>query len=482
MDGQDPSYAGSGPYDRSRGTAPARCGGRRGRDDRPVARETAELGGVDSRVVGVGRRPGATGRPADAGILRRVAIADIAIAPRPPVRQPRLARPPGAVDRRRGPVRADHRPRREAGRKPFELVAGEPPAGRLQGAGPGRDRRAGPRAGRPDGRDGGGDGEPLVHAAEAHAIRGRPVRWEALYQLRYPETMQHRAGGVALARKRGGEAGGLQRDGRSRRGSGRGLGAGGLVRGHRRRSAPGLEADGPAGPEAEPSLQRRYRETFEQCGVTSVQQDAIAAIKDPERRARCVWDIGQGLDPAEHVVRHAEPGGGRRSAGKSKDPEAGLADQEWLAHYCGRLRARLSDPGAYESDAILYRKVDKPRREFAAEAARLLDRAVSPWGGHFGRLVWQIVNVTHPEKVAPLQHLLGDRDRTRSAAVPQVPRVRVPPEIRAARLSHPGAARHVGRLRSPRAPCRPAGPPVRWPDHSSSRLSGPHCLAPRRQG
>jgi hypothetical protein len=130
------------------------------------------------------------------------------------------------------------------------------------------------------------------------------------------------------------------------------------------------------------------RETFEQCGVTTVQQDAIAAIRDPERRARCLWDIGQGLDPQDAIARH--------SAGKAKDPEAALPDSEWLVESCGRLRDRLSDPGAYESDALLYRKVETHRRKFAAAAEGLLGRGEPRRRGAFERLVRKLIDVAHP--------------------------------------------------------------------------------------
>ncbi|HWE37246.1 MAG TPA: ParB/RepB/Spo0J family partition protein [Isosphaeraceae bacterium] len=398
MDGQDPSYAGSGSRTTDR-EAPPQPGAAAVEDATiaPSPGGPAQLGGVDSRVVGVGRRPGATGRPADAGILRRVAIADIAIAPgRRSVNRDwldRLARSI-AAEGLYVPiiVRA-----REAGRKPFELVAG-------------RHRLAACKElgwAEIDARVLELDDQMAEMAAVTENLwcmplkrkqfEGALARWEALYQLRYPETMQHRAGGVALARKR--EAAKRAADG-----------------------APGEVAEGADGSSgqaasfadlvagrlgvskrtAQRALKRSRvfrdedRETFEQCSVTTVQQDAIAAIKDPERRAQCVWDIGQRLDPAEAIARHAETRRGGRAAGGPKDPEAALADVEWLVEYCGRLRDRLSDPGAYESDALLYRKVDKHRRKFAAGAEGLLGRGEPRNRGAFERLVRKIIDVAHP--------------------------------------------------------------------------------------
>ena len=129
-----------------------------------------------------------------------------------------------------------------------------------------------------------------------------------------------------------------------------------------------------------------------------MQQDAIATIKDPERRAKCLWDIGQGLDANETIARYKDPAGAIAADAIGLNVnEAKMADMDWLEKYCGETSRRLKTPRVYEADALLYRKIDQTRREFKVKAQKLLDRVGHDQRGQFHRLVWKIVNVAHPK-------------------------------------------------------------------------------------
>jgi hypothetical protein len=211
------------------------------------------------------------------------------------------------------------------------------------------------------------------------------ARWEALYQARYPETVQHRAGGVARAWKR-----------KAARSAEQGEAAGAGQRAGKRRPSFAQHVANRFGVSkrtAERALKRsrmfgdEEREIFEQFGVTSMQQDALAAVADPERRAACLEAIVSGLDPAAAIARC--------QAGPGDEDEAAMTDQEWLEVVCGEVRGRLKDTTAYDVDAVLYREIEEARREFRAAVQAHLVR-IGP-GGPLIYLVWRICNLVHPK-------------------------------------------------------------------------------------
>jgi hypothetical protein len=139
-------------------------------------------------------------------------------------------------------------------------------------------------------------------------------------------------------------------------------------------------------------------ETFKQCDVTATQQDAIATIVDPELRAQCLWDIIQGLDPDEAIARYKTRSGAAADiTTEAERDEAKMADPDWLEGVCGEVRRRLKDPKVYDANALLYRKIEKLRRQFKAQVQEHLDRIEPGLGGPFARLVGQICHVTHPK-------------------------------------------------------------------------------------
>ena len=152
------------------------------------------------------------------------------------------------------------------------------------------------------------------------------ARWEAHYQLRYPETVQYRAGGIAKANKARTE---VDRKAADESDQGRVSGADGSDGKAPCFAEVVANGMGTTRRTAERALKRSRtfsnddRELFQQCDVTSVQQDAIATIKDSERRAECLWDIGQGLDANEAIARYKGSAGARAADAIGLDVERG---------------------------------------------------------------------------------------------------------------------------------------------------------------
>jgi hypothetical protein len=134
---------------------------------------------------------------------------------------------------------------------------------------------------------------------------------------------------------------------------------------------------------------------FEALGLNAEQMTKLANIADKEQRETAITLVLSGMDVAEAIAK-AVPAAGAAKA------DADLSDADWLNHWCGSIRAILGEnTEAFDTSAIIYRRVRADRIAFRTKAAPAIAEATSRPGaktlGAFGRIVAQLCRAAHPK-------------------------------------------------------------------------------------
>ena len=142
-------------------------------------------------------------------------------------------------------------------------------------------------------------------------------------------------------------------------------------------------------------------------GLNRGQIGSIAGIKDEAKRAEVIDLIDFGLD-FDDAWEQADPDA-RKATGKSRAREAAeaaaeeetqptLSDDEWFDRSCGGKAASLGDPAGFKADALVFRRITRPRHLFRTEVEGALnDAKAAKVTGPFYDLVDRFLSAGHPK-------------------------------------------------------------------------------------
>jgi ParB/RepB/Spo0J family partition protein len=151
-------------------------------------------------------------------------------------------------------------------------------------------------------------------------------------------------------------------------------------------------------------------EVFKCLGTTQQQMEAIAAIKDPEKRRKVIALIASGLDFAacwQHVfggiAKHVEKAktakaekAEKAKAAEEQAPE--LTDDEWFDAQCSEKAKALVDSTRYKQAALLYRRINEARMKFRSAIKKIMadEKAAGRSNNFLYSLLNRVISMSHP--------------------------------------------------------------------------------------
>jgi hypothetical protein len=170
--------------------------------------------------------------------------------------------------------------------------------------------------------------------------------------------------------------------------------------------------------QSERSAQRKTRiakcftaddlEAFYHCSITEQQMEAIASVKDDEKR-RAVADLvisGMDFHEAwkstfnEEIDLTASTKAEKQEKAEAREEKVPvLTDAEWFERECGEKAKFLGDPTLYKQSALLYRHTAEPRAKFRSAikkeiaAMKAAGQTKTPLYGLLNR----VISMSHPK-------------------------------------------------------------------------------------
>lgn len=152
-------------------------------------------------------------------------------------------------------------------------------------------------------------------------------------------------------------------------------------------------------------------ECFQHQKVGIVQMNALASVKDDEKRKAVIALVASGMDFPEaykQVIGQDFDYKGtkadltqteRAKAVKEKAPE--LTDDEWFEKECGEKAALIkADHAQYKADALLYREINEARLKFRRAVLSAMEkRKKAGVIGAFWFAVNRVISISHPKDV-----------------------------------------------------------------------------------
>jgi ParB/RepB/Spo0J family partition protein len=157
---------------------------------------------------------------------------------------------------------------------------------------------------------------------------------------------------------------------------------------------------------------------FYHCGVTEQQMEAIASVKDDEKRKGVTALAVSGMEFqeawkstfGEEIDLSAAPKAEKAEQAKAKAEKApALSDDEWFERECGEKAKLLADPTKFKHAALLYRRTAEARAKFRSSIKQVLADAkaagesVNPLYAALNR----VISMSHPKDVFLCESCIG---------------------------------------------------------------------------